>query len=56
MKPKGAIEVLKNEIRCVQSTHCIREECRYCSLVLPEHFIVEALELAIKALEKEAEA
>ena len=53
MNNKGAIDVLKNEIKCVKSETCNREECRYCYLVLPEHYILEALEKGIKALSKE---
>lgn len=47
-----AINLINNEITCIQSTKCKREECANCSLVMPEKDILEALSMAIHALEK----
>lgn len=49
MKTKRAIEILRNEIECV-NTDCIRAECRDCRLVMSTDDILEALNMAIKAL------
>ena len=46
-----AVEVLKQEIKCVSSVDCERAECRNCVLVLPEHEVLKALYRAIGALE-----
>lgn len=51
MTREKAINVLKNEIRCVKSTSCLREECLNCTLTLPEHDILTALNMAIEALD-----
>lgn len=51
MTREEAINVLKNEIRCVKSTSCLREECLNCTLTLPEHDILTALNMAIEALD-----
>lgn len=47
------VEILKNELACVRNVDCERSECRNCNLVMPEHDITEALQMAIKALEVE---
>jgi DNA-directed RNA polymerase subunit RPC12/RpoP len=46
------VEILKNELACVRNVDCERSECRNCNLVMPEHDITEALQMAIKALEQ----
>ena len=51
MNAKRAIEILHNEIECV-NTDCVRTECRDCQLVMPKDDILEALNMAIKALER----
>ena len=48
-----AIDLINNEIKCIKSTQCKREECNTCHLVMPEDDIIEALNMAIKALKKE---
>ena len=50
---KRAIEILKNELACVDNPDCNREECRNCQLVMQEHEITGALHMAIEALEQE---
>lgn len=47
-----AINLINNEILCIQSTKCKREECARCNLVMPEDDILEALSMAIYALKK----
>lgn len=51
MTNKRAIVMLQNELACVRNLDCERDECRDCRLVMPEHEITEALEMAIQALE-----
>ena len=48
-----AIDLINNEIACIKSTQCKREECNTCHLVMPEDDILEALNMAIEALKKE---
>ena len=50
MDTKRAIEILKNEIECI-NTDCERMECRMCPLVMSTDDILCALSMAIKALE-----
>ena len=49
-----AVEILKNELACVRNVDCERSECRNCNLVMPEHDITEALQMAIEVLEQES--
>ena len=52
-RKEKAISIIKNELACVKNVDCERTECRNCSLVMPEHDVIEALDIAIKALEQE---
>lgn len=52
MKTEQAIDIISNEIKCVQSTNCLREECSKCDLVMQTNEILEALNMAIEALQK----
>ena len=54
-KQEKAIQTIRTEIQCVKNVDCERLECRNCQLVMPEHDILEALEMAIKALEQQTE-
>ena len=53
MTESKAIEVLQTEKLCVKSVDCLREECKSCNLVMPEHDVLEAYDKAIEALEKQ---
>jgi hypothetical protein len=48
-----AKKIMENEVRCVRNPNCERLECRNCYLVMPEHTVLKAYEVAIKALEQE---
>ena len=51
-----AIDVIKNEIACVRrADNCIRD-CLHCDLVMPDHVILAAYQLAIEALRKQIPA
>ena len=52
-RKEKAISIIKNELACVKNVNCERAECRTCNLVMPEHDVIEALDMAIKALEQE---
>ena len=53
MTNEKAVEILKNELACVQNTNCERSECKNCYLVMPEKEITKALNMAIQALGQE---
>ena len=53
MTREEAIKIMENEVRCVRNPNCERLECRNCYLVMPEHKVLKAYEVAIKALEQE---
>ncbi len=54
--PKNAIDVLKNEIKCVNRRaggECNGgTDCRNCDLVLPDFMVLDALRMAIEAVER----
>ena len=52
MTEKEAKKIMENEVRCVRNPNCERLECRNCYLVMPEHTVLKAYEVAIKALEQ----
>ena len=52
MTREEAKKIMENEVRCVRNPNCERFECRNCYLVMPEHTVLKAYEVAIKALEQ----
>ncbi|MBP3888478.1 MAG: hypothetical protein J6F30_12685 [Cellulosilyticum sp.] len=53
MTNKEAIEIIRNEIKCVNNDSCKRKECAECNLVMEsKEPIIEAFNKAIEALEK----
>ena len=48
-----AKKIMENEVRCVRNPNCERLECRNCYLVMPEHTVLKAYDVAIKALEQQ---
>lgn len=55
MTRKEAINVLKNEIKCVLRNSCERIECASCELVMPIEQILSAYDMAISALREQEE-
>ena len=53
MTRQEAKKIMENEVRCVRNPNCERLECRNCYLVMPEHTVLKAYDVAIKALEQE---
>lgn len=52
MTKKQAIEIIENEIRCVQRANYCDRDCANCPLVRKDEDILSAYAMAIKALEK----
>lgn len=50
MTTEHAIDVLKNEERCIANSCRCDRQCQNCELVLPDNEILEAYELAIRSL------
>ena len=48
-----AKKIMENAVRCVRNPNCERLECRNCYLVMPEHTVLKAYDVAIKALEQQ---
>ena len=48
-----AIDIIKNEIECVNRQDTCEHKCADCELVLPDIEIFEAYDMAIKALSQE---
>lgn len=47
-----AVEILENELRCVNTKTCDRGECKNCPLVMDEDDIRDALTIAINQLRR----
>lgn len=52
MTKKEAIEILRNEMRCVEASDTCGRDCRNCPLVREQEDVMQAYKIAIKALEE----
>ena len=52
MTKKEAIEILENEMKCVETSDTCGRDCLHCSLVREQSDVMEAYRIAIKALKE----